>query len=508
MTTNIAMEPIGIETVGMSKVFGSFIALEDVSIKIRPGSFHALLGENGAGKSTLVKCIMGFYHPTSGQLIANDREVRVRHPQDAHALGLGMVYQHFTLVPSLTGEENLVINRDDAPSLINWKYERDKLAAFMTHMPFQVDLSVPVNRLSAGEKQKLELLKQLYLGRRFLILDEPTSVLTPIEASELLETVKGMTQDSGLTVLMITHKFREVEEFADEVSVLRRGLHIGTHHVTDVNRTDMTQMMIGERTVTDITSRIGKAGDCIFKMKNAKSPDRSGFKSIDIDELEVHASEIVGIAGISGNGQFELVEMIAGQRPLTAGQMHIGHALYDGSRSQQRAFHVRIVPEEPLRNASAPRMSVTENIAFRDFDFHDTGRRRYLLDQPAMRATAARLVEQFRVKTSGLDAPIASLSGGNVQRAILARELDGTVKFLVVSNPCFGLDILAVAEIRSRIVAARNEGAAVLLLSEDLDEILELSDRIYVMSEGQLVYHTSGADADVTALGKHMAGHQ
>lgn len=499
---------VGIETVGMTKTFGSFTALDAVSMYVRPGSFHMLLGENGAGKSTLVKCIMGFYRPTSGQLMVNNREVDIRHPHDAHVLGLGMVYQHFTLVPSLTGAENLVINRADAPTIINWKREEERLAHFLETMPFQVDLRAPVSRLAAGEKQKLELLKQLYLGRRFLILDEPTSVLTPIEADELLGTVQDMTRKNGLTVLMITHKFREVERFADDVTILRQGKKAGSGKVRDYSQADLTGMMIGERSMNTITARSGDRGAPVFKLEDARAPDRSGQKEISIDELVVHSGEILGIAGVSGNGQFELVEMIAGQRALTVGRMTIDGKLYDGSRRHQHSAGVRIVPEEPLRNACAPRMSVAENLAFRDFDLDVKGARPLLLDRRSIQAKARALIDRFNIKTTGPDAPVNSLSGGNVQRTVLARELDGEFELLVVSNPCFGLDILAITEVHSRIIAARNNGTAVLLLSEDLDEILELADRIHVISDGALVYETPRATADIAEIGKHMAGHR
>tara|TARA_R110002020_G_scaffold6361_12_gene26898 strand:+ start:3454 stop:4422 length:969 start_codon:yes stop_codon:yes gene_type:complete len=245
---------IGVETLHMTKRFGDFTALDDVSIRITPGSFHALLGENGAGKSTLVKCMMGFYQPSSGQMLVDGREAEIRNPRDAHAAGLGMVYQHFTLVPSLTAAENLVIAREDAPAVIDWKKEREGLQAFLETMPFRVALDQPVNRLSAGEKQKLELLKQLYLGRHFLILDEPTSVLTPSEADELLGMVRDLTSAGALTCLMITHKFREVTSFADAVSVLRRGAHVGGGRVSELTHDAMAAMMIGDKTLTPASS--------------------------------------------------------------------------------------------------------------------------------------------------------------------------------------------------------------------------------------------------------------
>ena len=465
---------IGIETVGMTMRFGAFTALDDVSIEVKPGSFHALLGENGAGKSTLVKCIMGFYHASAGNLLIDGFDGDIGDPRDAHAKGLGMVYQHFTLVPALTAAENLVISRADVPAIVNWDKELADLTAFMEAMPFKVPLTEPVHRLAAGEKQKLEILKQLYLGRGFLILDEPTSVLTPDEADEVLGHVRTLCETGDLSVLMITHKFREVTAFADEVSVLRRGKHVGSGRVADLSHADMAAMMMGDAKPAAPAPRAATEGATVLDLSGIRARDRSGLKEIAIDALSVRAGEIVGIAGISGNGQMELMEVLTGQRPMTRGSMQVNGAPYRASRAQSRRLKVRYLPEEPLHNACAPRMSVAENIAFRSFEARG---------------------------------PIAALSGGNVQRAVLARELDGEVDLLIISNPCFGLDFTAVAEIRARIMSARNTGTAVLLMSEDLDEILELSDRVCVMSEGALVYECSAAEADIATIGHHMGGH-
>ncbi len=497
---------LGVETLGMTMRFGAFTALEDVSMRIAPGSFHALLGENGAGKSTLVKCMMGFYHATAGELLVGGQEALVRDPRDAHALGLGMVYQHFTLVPSLTAAENLVISRRDTPAIIDWGRERATLAAFMDRMPFRVPLEIPVRQLSAGERQKLEILKQLYLGRRFLILDEPTSVLTPDEADEVLGHVRDMCRKGAISVLMITHKFREVTAFADEVSVLRRGRKVGAGRVADLGHADMAAMMIGAEASRAPAAREGRPGAPVLELEGLRARDRSGLKDIALDRLTVGAGEVVGIAGISGNGQMELMEILTGQRPLQAGTIRVAGAPYRATRDEAHALAVRFLPEEPLRNACAGRMSVTENIAFRSFDLQGSGRR-FWLSAREMKERAASLVAAFKVRAASLDAPIASLSGGNVQRAVLARELTGEVRLLVISNPCFGLDFSAVAEIRARIMAARNAGTAVLLMSEDLDEVMELSDRILVMSEGRIAHETPAASASLAEIGHHMGGH-
>ena len=500
---------VGVETIGMTMRFGAFTALDTVSVRVPAGSFHALLGENGAGKSTLVKCMMGFYHPTSGDMLVDGREANINSPRDASALGLGMVYQHFTLVPSLTGAENLVISREKVPGIIDWRQERADLATFMERMPFKLPLDAKVAELAAGEKQKLEIIKQLYLGRSFLVLDEPTSVLTPGEAQEVLGLVRDMTKAGDLTVLMISHKFHEVTAFADDVSVLRKGKLTGTGRVADLDHKAMAAMMIGDQPIAALDSRAAPKPDAetVLKIKSLKAPDRTGLKSISIEDLGVRSGEIVGIAGISGNGQKEFLEVLAGQRPRDAGEVLVRGAAYAATRAEARSLHVRLIPEEPLKNACAPKMTVAENISFRTFDIDGNGRPVSWINAGAIRAFSARLVEQFKVKTASLSSPIASLSGGNVQRAVLARELTGEVDLLIVSNPCFGLDFSAVAEIRARIMKARNAGAAVLLMSEDLDELLELSDRIFVMSDGALVYETPIAQASVQTIGEHMAGH-
>jgi simple sugar transport system ATP-binding protein len=504
-----AGKAVGIETLDMTMRFGSFTALDHVSVNIPAGSFHALLGENGAGKSTLVKCIMGFYHQTSGSLSVDGREVTIASPKDAAAYGLGMVYQHFTLVPSLTGAENLVISRAEVPAVINWVKERKALAAFMEQMPFKIPLDRPIGELAAGEKQKLEIVKQLYLGRNFLVLDEPTSVLTPAEADEMLGLVRGMTERGELTVLMISHKFHEVTKFADAVSILRRGKLVGGGKVGELSTADMAAMMIGDVKLAELDTRVPVADTArpVLQVEQVKAPDRSGLKTIEISHLVVRSGEIVGIAGISGNGQKELTEILAGQRPTERGSVKVNGETYGATRPETRRNNVRFIPEEPLQNACAPRMTVSDNLAFRTFDLKENGNDAIWLNKGKMKRRAASLISDFKVKTASSASPIAALSGGNVQRAVLARELTGDVDLLIVSNPCFGLDFSAVADIRARIMRARNAGAAVLLLSEDLDELLEMSDRIMVISEGKLAHETPARDADIAVIGAHMAGH-
>lgn len=491
----------GLETVGMTMRFGAFTALEDVSIAVAPGTVHALLGENGAGKSTLVKCVMGVQKPSDGQIMVAGREVDIQSPRAAHAMGLGMVYQHFTLAPSLTAAENLVLSRDDAPAVIDWAKERAALEAFFAGMPFRVPLETPVGRLAAGERQRLEILKQLYLGRRFLILDEPTSVLTPEEADEALGFIRGLARSGDITVLMITHKFREVDAFCDEVSILRRGRHVGGGEAAGLSHGRMAEMMIGAPPPERPNRAPKRPGPAALSVRGLRARDRSGLKTIEIEDFEVRSGEIVGVAGVSGNGQMELVEALAGQRPIEAGAVSVMGAPFHATRAEAQAHGVRWLPEEPLRNACAPAMSVAENVAFRSFDANG-----FWVSAAALRKVAAPLASAFNVKCASIDAPISTLSGGNVQRAALARELSGDVRLLICANPCFGLDFGAAGEIRARLMAARDAGAAVLLISEDLDEVMDLSDRVVVMSEGRIAYQAAAAEADRAEIGRRMAG--
>ncbi len=500
--------PYALEAVNISKRFGALVALDNVSLQLRRGSVHALLGENGAGKSTLVKCIMGYYQPDDGQVLFDDREQSITSPHAAHLLGIGMVYQHFTLIPNMTVAENLVLARPRLPAVLNWRAELAQLEQQMQGMPFQVPLKASVNTLAAGEKQKVEIIKQLLLNPKVLILDEPTSVLTPNEADEVLTQVRAMTRERELSVLIITHKFREVMNYADDVTVLRKGKYIGSTTVAEATPQSLATMMVGRETIATSLQRATRdAGNAALEIKDLWVENDTGVEIVRGLNLTVHDGEIVGIAGVSGNGQKQLVEVLAGQRQPLRGGVRVHGAAYSATRGQMRKHGFRCLPEEPLRNACVAPMSVANNLALRRFDrapYSGAGR---VLYRGVFRRTAKEWIESYGIRTPGVDAPIGDLSGGNVQRSVLARELSDAPRVLIVANPCFGLDFSAVAEIHNRIMAARNDGAAVLLVSEDLDEIMEMSDRVVVISGGVLVHETTPASADMTRIGQTMAGH-
>ncbi len=451
---------------------------------------------------------MGYHRPDRGHVRLGDREIDPKSPRDAQKLGIGMVYQHFTLVPNMTVAENLVLSRSRLPFWLDWPAEHRRLEEFMGTMPFQVELRSPVRSLAAGEKQKVEILKQLYLKSRIVILDEPTSVLTPAEADEVLGLLHEMARARQVSLIIITHKFREVTQFADEVTVLRRGKRVGGGSVKDLTPAAMAEMMVGAAPRSDsATQRTAAAGPVRLRASALSADDDLGLPALEEVSFEVRSGEIVGIAAVAGNGQEELVEVLAGQRHARGGRVLVRDAQYRGTRAALRQYKVRCLPEEPLRNACVPTMSVADNMAFRSFDEKPFAVARMGLSRRAIARRAERLIGDYRVSTPSADTPMGRLSGGNVQRAVLARELEGDVDVLVAANPCMGLDFAAVAEIHSRLRKARDSGTAVLLVSADLDELFALADRVLVMSEGRIVHETTPSTADMRTVGQYMAGH-
>ena len=500
--------PPRLQALSMTKRFGALRALDEVSLSLEPGTFHALLGENGAGKSTLVKCIMGYHHPDQGEIIVDDRKYTISSPREAHSLGIGMVYQHFTLVPNMTVAENLLLASPHLPLVVDWDEEHAGLQSFLDDMPFQVDVAAPVGTLAAGEKQKVEILKELYLGNRILILDEPTSVLTPDEADQVLGRLREMTRAGTLSVLLITHKLREVKAFAEVVSVLRRGRLVGEGNIDDMSSSKLAELMVGQSEFPKPAQRVAVSEkNTRLRIDALYAEDDRAMQAVSDLSLAVRSGEILGVAGVSGNGQRELVEVIAGQREPVGGAIFVHGEPYHATREEMRRHAVFCLPEEPLHNACVRRMTVAENLVLREFDRPPFVTGKWFLNRRMMREAARRLIARYRIVAAGPDAPAEVLSGGNVQRMVLARELSGTVEVLVAANPCFGLDIASTAEIHSQIMEVRNRGAAILLVSEDLDELFELADRLVVMFAGRIVYETPVAMADRTTLGRYMVGH-
>jgi simple sugar transport system ATP-binding protein len=502
--------PPVVEIVEMSKRFGALQALDRVSLTLASGAYHALLGENGAGKSTLVKCLMGYHQADQGSISIGGSPARIASTRDAHSYGLGMVYQHFTLIPSMTVAENLAVVRDDLPLIVNWRKERARIEAFLEAAPFRLNADRVAGDLAAGEKQKLEILKQLYLDRRILILDEPTSVLTPDEASEVLTVLKELCGAGRLSVLLITHKLREVFAFASTVSALRRGKLVGEGKTDSLDAAALARMMVGDQHGTLPRSRTPQDASEVsserFRFEGMTAIDDRGRLAVRDVSLSVRSGEIVGIAGVSGNGQKELVQVLAGQRPKEAGRILVDGKTFRPGHRQRAARRLGVMPEEPRRSACAGAMSVADNLALDRFDRPPLSSRIGWLIRTQFKAHAEALIAQFSIRCSGPNALVQELSGGNVQRVVLARTLSEQPDVIVMANPCVGLDIAAVREIHDRIISAAEGGAAILIVSEDLDELLSLSTRILVMFEGQIVHESDVRDESRQAIGQAMAG--
>jgi ABC-type uncharacterized transport system ATPase subunit len=505
------MTTAALEAISICKRFGPVVAVDNVSLVVGQGRVHALLGENGAGKSTLVKCLTGYYRQDSGQFLLHGRELVSNSPREALRAGIGMVYQHFTLVPDMTVAENFMLARSEIPFAIPWREFRRELERLFTVMPFRVKLDAKVSSLAAGEKQKVEILKQLLTRRRLLVLDEPSSVLTPQEADDVLGALRREAAAGALSVVLITHKFREVRAFADDVTVLRHGRVAANGPTATLSDAVLAERMVGaELKGAPLAGRIGRAKiPDVLRIDGLSVRGGAGAIAVDDLSLSVAGGEIVGIAGVSGNGQRELVEALAGQRAAENGAIRVNGDAFAPTRAFLARHRIALLPEEPLRNACVANLSVAANLALRTFDEPPMVGRRlgWWLNPGRLMRAAGGVIQRNAIRAGGPGVAVNTLSGGNVQRLVLARELgERDVGLLIAANLCFGLDFAATARIHERIRAASLAGAAVLLISEDLDEIFEIADRIAVISAGRIIYETPRKDASRAIVGQAMAG--
>jgi simple sugar transport system ATP-binding protein len=494
-----------VELCDIVKRFPGVLANNKVCFDVNAGEVHALLGENGAGKSTLMRQLYGLYQPDSGEIRIDGQLHTFRSPADAIRAGIGMIHQHFMLVPTLTVAENVALGLRSSREP---QTDLDKVSARIRELAqaygLKVDPSAYVWQLAVGEQQRVEILKALYRGASMIILDEPTAVLTPQEVNDLFVTLKRMVQE-GHGLVFISHKLHEVMAISDRVTVLRDGEVIGTRPTAEVTRDDLVKMMVG-REVKPLAPQPIEAGAARLKMEGMHAMGDRGAEALRGVDLEVHAGEIVGLAGVSGNGQRELAQCLAGLRPITAGSFHI-----DGQDMTRASLHARMdagqayIPEERMRDGAIREFSVQENLFLHEHTSPEYTHGIFL-DFTKMAAHARDLIGQFAVKTPGLDTPIKNLSGGNIQKAIMARELSRHPKVLIAAQPTRGVDIGATEYIHQRLLEQRAAGTAILLISEDLDEIRSLSDRIAVIYEGRIVGVVERNQATVEQIGLMMAG--
>ena len=485
---------------GIVKRFGDTVANDGVDFTLSHGSIHALLGENGAGKTTLMRILYGLAAPDAGEILVAGARAEIRSPADAIRAGIGMVTQHFSLVAPMTVAENVMLGHEGGFRL-DRRAARALVAEASERAGIAVDADARVGGLSVGERQRVEIVKALSRDCRVLVLDEPTAVLVPQQVDALFRALRRL-RDEGLAVVFISHKLREVIEVSDEVTVLRHGRVVGTVATRSTDERELGRMMIG-RPMTGV-ARTGDApaGDVVLRVDRLSVTDARGLPAVHDVSLEVRAGEVLGVAGVSGNGQTELAEVLSGMRPAAGGSVWVAGADVTGATpAEVTAAGVGRIPED--RQASVVRdLSVAYNLVLEDLDAY---RRGPVLDERRIRATAEALIERFAIKARPGDL-VGTLSGGNVQKVLLARVLARDPKLLVVAQPTQGLDVGATEYVRSQLLAQRAAGAAVLLVSEELEELLALSDRLVVMYEGEIVGRFESADVDVERLGLLMAG--
>ena len=483
---------------GVTKRFPGVVANDDVSIELRAGEVHALVGENGAGKSTLMRVLYGIYPPDGGSIEVRGREVRIHSPRDAIARGIGMVHQHFVLVDPFTVAENVILGQEGS-QLLHPDEANRRVAELADMYGFQIDPSARVEQLSVGEEQRVEILKALYRGVDLLILDEPTAVLTPPETSALFANLRRL-RETGKTIVFISHKLDEVLEIADHITVLRRGKVVGATKPAETSKAKLAEMMVGRPVLFRLEKPKTKIGEAVLQLEGLRGGRLRGL------DLEVRAGEIVGVAGVEGNGQRDLADAIMGLRPLEGGHIVLdGRELTSISTSEIRNAGIAFIPEDRQDQGLVLDMSLWENGVLGRQDDEDFSRRGGILLIKRIKQLAVRLLQEFDIRARSIETSARTLSGGNQQKLILARELETDPRLLLAAQPTRGLDVGAIEFVWSEILEQKAAGRAVLLISAELDEIYALSDRIVTLYEGRIT-GAYAPDAPAEEVGRGMLG--
>lgn len=489
--------------------FPGVLANDDVSLEIRPGEVFALVGENGAGKSTLMNILYGIHAPTDGKVFIKGREVERFDPGNAIALGVGMVHQHFMLVPSFTVAQNIVMSRE--PRKLGVFFDNNRAEAItralVEEYGLEVDPAVPVAELGVGLQQRVEILKTLFRGAEILILDEPTAVLTPQETDELFSVIRRVVKERNMTVIIITHKLYEVMAISDRVGVMRKGKLVGVENTRDVDEKKLASMMVGRPVLYDQLDRTGKPGEELIRVEDLVVEDNRGLRAVDGLSLSVRAGEVLGIAAVEGNGQSELIEAITGMRPPVSGRVLVaGHDVTGLDPGQVRAVGLAHVPEDRVATGVSAAASVADNLLM---GRHREGRfNRFGFQQrtSTIRRYAQELYDKFDMRGAGVAAAAGDLSGGNMQKVVIAREFSFDAPVLVISQPTRGVDVGAIEFIHARIMEKRSQGCAILLCSADLDEVFRLSDRIITIYEGKITGEFASEHFSKEEIGCRMTG--
>ncbi|QJW47884.1 ABC transporter ATP-binding protein [bacterium BFN5] len=486
----------------ITKCFPGVIANDRVNLSINQGEIHALLGENGAGKSTLMSILTGLYRPDGGEIYVQGQPVELYSPKDAVVKGIGMVHQHFKLVKTFTVAENIILGLQSSGEYYNLQDIHRKIQDFCQEYGFHIDPGAKVWQLSIGEQQRAEIIKVLFWGAEILILDEPTAVLTPQEATELYKMLRLMAE-RGKSVIVISHKLSEVMENTDRITVLRGGQSVGTVSTAATNERELTTMMVGRSVMLEVPEKEQHDGDNILTLDNISCLGNRGQLAIKQVTLKIAGGEILGIAGVAGNGQSELAEVIAGLRSLEAGEKYIDGVNYtNGSVQALIQAGVSYVPEDRLGTGLVPGLNAVDNFLLKSYQ-QSAGW--FINWQQATQATKE-VIQKFDVKMANLLNPVKMLSGGNLQKLLLAREISANPRIIVAVYPMRGLDVGAMETVRKLLLAQRDAGKAVLLISEELDELLAMSDRIVVLHEGEVMGMVEPRSTTVEAIGMMMAG--
>lgn len=497
-----------IEMNHITKQFGTFKANDDVTVRIKKGEIHALLGENGAGKSTLMSVLFGLYQPEEGDILINGRKVTMKSPNDANDLGIGMVHQHFKLVHNFTVLESIVLGRETTKmGILQMEEARKKVVALSEKYKFKIDPDAYIADITVGMQQKVEILKMLYCENDILIFDEPTAVLTPQEISELMKVMKHLVQE-GKSIIFITHKLKEIKEVADRCSVLRKGKYIGTIEVAGTTQEAMSEMMVGRKVNFIVDKQEMEPGDAVLEVKNLTIKSaHAGKDAVKHVSFKVRKGEILCIAGIDGNGQSELVYGITGLMPISEGSVLLnGKDITKESIRQKCLDGMAHIPEDRHRDGLVLDYTLQENLVLQTY-FTPQFQKNGFLKFDAMREYARRLIEKFDIRSGqGERSIVRGMSGGNQQKAIIARELDRDPEVVIAVQPVRGLDVGAIEYIHKQLIAQRDAGRVVLLVSLELDEVMNVSDRILVMYEGEIVGDLNPREITVEELGLYMAG--
>ena len=497
-----------IEMLHITKEFPGIKANDDITLQLKKGEIHALLGENGAGKSTLMSVLFGLYQPEKGEIYYNGKKVEIRNPNDATALGIGMVHQHFKLVEVFTVLDNIILGAETTKlGFLQKKQARAKVKALSEKYGLHVDLDAKVEDITVGMQQRVEILKMLYRDNDILIFDEPTAVLTPQEIDELMATMREFAKE-GKSILFISHKLNEIMAVADRVTVLRKGKGIGTIETKNTTAQELSNMMVGRPVQLQVSKTPAKPGEVVLKVENLTAPSRvhKNKNAVNGVSFEVHAGEILCIAGIDGNGQTELVSAITGLGKINGGKVTLCGEDISKASIKERSKNMSHIPEDRHKHGLILDFSLEDNMVlqrFKEPQFQTHG----FINRPAVREYSDKLIEKFDVRSGqGSETIARSMSGGNQQKAIIARELDRNKELVMAVQPTRGLDVGAIEFIHAQLVEERDEGKAIMLVSLELEEVLSLSDRILVMYEGEIVGELDPAKTTAQELGLYMSG--